>query len=321
MVKTFQRAVRANVDGARPNTTANIGGANAKAGKSKNFNKQPPTSPKTALTLSSSSSALFPSLINLPISAASSPSWVPSSTVCSDESEWERVDIIEGETAARGFYEDYLFGTVPSSDEVQHAVSALQQALGSSSYREAKQAEATNNDYAVEVANSICVDEKMISLAGSEMDWIEPSQNLYGSKMLKDPRSDMVCNAFHLLETEPCVQRMVVSLSSDKAVWDAVLKNEVVKELRGSIHRVGKSSNEGSDGSNGGGDEDDILSWIVMFAKAKIMQLLNKITELVNNVFVEKKGNSLDEKVRSSFFLSIVVVIIVVLARTKTKNA
>lgn len=28
---------------------------------------------------------------------------------------------------------------------------------------------------------------------------------------------------------------MVVSLSSDKAVWDAVLNNEVVKELRGSI--------------------------------------------------------------------------------------
>lgn len=30
---------------------------------------------------------------------------------------------------------------------------------------------------------------------------------------------------------------MVVSLSSDQAVWDAVLNNEAVKELRGSMSR------------------------------------------------------------------------------------
>lgn len=37
------------------------------------------------------------------------------------------------------------------------------------------------------------------------------------------------------------MQRMVISLSSDKAVWDAVLNNEVVKELRGSISEEGSS--------------------------------------------------------------------------------
>lgn len=31
------------------------------------------------------------------------------------------------------------------------------------------------------------------------------------------------------------VQRMVISLSSDKAVWDAVMNNEVVRELRESV--------------------------------------------------------------------------------------
>lgn len=31
------------------------------------------------------------------------------------------------------------------------------------------------------------------------------------------------------------MQRMVISLSSDKAVWDAVLNNEVVRELKESL--------------------------------------------------------------------------------------
>lgn len=32
------------------------------------------------------------------------------------------------------------------------------------------------------------------------------------------------------------VQRMVLSLSSDKTVWDAVMNNEVVRELRESYY-------------------------------------------------------------------------------------
>lgn len=32
------------------------------------------------------------------------------------------------------------------------------------------------------------------------------------------------------------MQRMVVSLSSDAAVWDAVMNNEVVQQLRRSFH-------------------------------------------------------------------------------------
>ncbi|KAK1388231.1 hypothetical protein POM88_016409 [Heracleum sosnowskyi] len=36
-------------------------------------------------------------------------------------------------------------------------------------------------------------------------------------------------------DTEPAIQRMVVALSSDKAVWDAVMNNDVVRELRDSI--------------------------------------------------------------------------------------
>lgn len=144
MIRTVQRAVRAGVGGAPPEpispsantTTTTIASANSR--KAKNFNNKRPTSPNTALTLSSSSSAAdgasningtsaFSSLINLPISAASgaaAPSWVSSSSpTFSDESEWECVGGSEDERAR----EDYIFGTVPSRDEVHHAVSALQQ--------------------------------------------------------------------------------------------------------------------------------------------------------------------------------------------------
>ncbi|KAG6422353.1 hypothetical protein SASPL_118921 [Salvia splendens] len=258
-----------------------------KAGGAKtanNFTKnRPPTSPNTALTLSS------PSTLNLPPpQAVSAPAWISSSSSSSDASEWEYVTRTEDETV----YDDYVFQSVPSAHEVHHAVSALQLALGSSS------------------PTQEC----------DEIEWFEPSHNLYSSKeMQRRPSNDVVNVALHLLETEPCVQRMVVSLSSDKAIWDAVMNNEVVKELRGSMHRVGSLVSESSDVPSG--DEDgNMISWVVKFAKAKIMQVMDLITKIVGNVFQgDKKGDDgLDEKVKSSLLLSILVLAMVILARAKT---
>ncbi|KAL1565206.1 hypothetical protein AAHA92_07452 [Salvia divinorum] len=275
-IRTLQRAIKAGAGG-------------AKTGIANNFNQnRPPTSPNTALTLSS------PSTLNLPPpQAVSAAAWISSSS-SSDASEWEYVARTEDEAAARGFYDDYVFESVPSTDEVHHAVSALQLALGSSS------------------PTKEC----------DEIEWFEPSSNLYSSKEMQRPSNHVVNDAFHLLETEPCVQRMVVSLSSDKAVWDAVMNNEAVKELRGSIHRVGSLVSESSDGPSG--DEDrDVISWVVKFAKAKIMQVMDLITKLVGNVFKgDKKGDDgLNEKVKSSLLLSIMVLAVVILARAKTGNA
>lgn len=62
-----------------------------------------------------------------------------------------------------------------------------------------------------------------------------------------------------------------------------------------------------------------------MYAKAKIMQLIDKITKLVNEVFQAhnevKKGDvtdPLEEKLKTSLLLSIVVLIIVVITRAKS---
>ncbi|XP_039160592.1 uncharacterized protein LOC120289569 [Eucalyptus grandis] len=60
--------------------------------------------------------------------------------------------------------------------------------------------------------------------------------NTSDMRTLRPYGPERVYDAFNMLQTEPAVQRMVVSLSSDKAVWDAVLNNEVVKELMESYH-------------------------------------------------------------------------------------
>ncbi|KAM1345393.1 hypothetical protein ACFX15_034135 [Malus domestica] len=49
---------------------------------------------------------------------------------------------------------------------------------------------------------------------------------------------ERVYDAFHLLQTKSSMQRMVMTLSSDIAVWDAVRNNEVVRELHESFYAV-----------------------------------------------------------------------------------
>ncbi|KAL0341126.1 UNVERIFIED_CONTAM: hypothetical protein Sradi_4629400 [Sesamum radiatum] len=217
-------------------------------------------------------------------------------------------------------------GTVPSRDEVQHAVSALQQVVGPSSMRfpAGKLAEDTERGVVDEITSPLG-SEKRVSLSEFEKDWVEPSLHLPNSRMFQTFGSDRVYDAFHLLQTEPSVQRMVVSLSSDKAVWDAVLNNEMVKELRGSITQadnlLGESQGKGRDDSN---PVKDILSWVLICAKAKIIQLIDTITKLVNEAFQpptgEKKGENtdgLEGKLKTSLFLSIVVLLIVVITRAQ----
>ncbi|KAL8051015.1 hypothetical protein ABFX02_06G118400 [Erythranthe guttata] len=150
-----------------------------------------------------------------------------------------------------------------------------------------------------------------------EMDWIEPLENDYNSN------NRAVYDAFHLLHTQTSVQRMVVSLSSDKALWDAVMNNEAVKDLRRSLHQdnnvvVGESSGEGSGGSN---PVKDLLSWIVANAKSRMMQLIDTMAKFVSQYFElqneEEKGDPLDEKLKTSLLLSIIVLFVVVVTRAQ----
>jgi hypothetical protein len=81
-------------------------------------------SSSTHLSLSSNSSPFASH--NIPISAASGvPTWPPPLSQC-DEFDWVAVDGCEDERP-HGYFDDFVLGPVPSKDEVQDAVSALQQ--------------------------------------------------------------------------------------------------------------------------------------------------------------------------------------------------
>ncbi|EYU31312.1 hypothetical protein ABFS82_06G118000 [Erythranthe guttata] len=327
MMRTVQRAVRAGVVGGAPpepfspsTTTTNIAAANGsrKSRKGNNLNNKQPTSPNNAALSHSSSSSgngrsAFSSLINLPASATSGAA-APTTWPGDSSSEWE---CVEDEERARVFYDDFVFGTAPSTDEVHHAVSALQQVISPSSYRRFPNTNLAENIGRDEVVGNGIGFERLNSSPECEMDWIEPLANDYNSN------NRAVFDAFHLLNTETSVQRMVVSLSSDKALWDAVMNNEAVKDLRRSLHQddnvvVGESSGEGSGGSN---PVKDLLSWIVANAKSKMMQLIDTMAKFLSQYFElqneEKKGDPLDEKLKTSLLLSIIVLFVVVVTRAQ----
>ncbi|XP_051122900.1 uncharacterized protein LOC127245852 [Andrographis paniculata] len=337
MRTVVQRAIRsgagagaggASAEPFSPSSNASTAVRNSNSRKSNNFNTNSSPNTSSALTLSSGNDSsgrqAFCSLIDLPAST-----WGHGSpSTLSDESDWECIDGNEDGRTTRAFHEDYLFGTVPSKVEVEHAVSAIQQVFGASSSRRN------------------IVEEDL------EMDWVEPSLHFKSSRKQVQPHgSDRVYDTFHLLQSEPSVQKMVKSLSSDEAVWNAVMNNEVVKELRGSItaaHKIDDEEDEEDEDSSkmdedsskmDEDDEDDkskdspiinsqplkeLLHWIAANAKARIARLIDgvmKLFELPNDS--SKKGetaDSLDYNLKASVLISVVVLLVVVVARSQSSR-
>ncbi|XP_022037911.1 uncharacterized protein LOC110940664 isoform X1 [Helianthus annuus] len=266
------------------------------------------------------------SYINHPL--PDTPAFTTSSPPNGDEFDWEYVDGGSDGDSVNGFYDDFVFGGVPSVQEVNHAVTSLHEVLEPVSFAQLMKHQET---YHTDDDAGL---EKILSPTGFELDWREPSMQLcYSTSALQVPRSDKVFDAFHMLQTDPSVQRMVISLSSDKAVWDAVMNNEVVRELRESISEELLVTDKSIyDGSEGGVDDSNpvtqVLCWIFANTKDKVIEIVEKITKVVNELLrptsMDEKPkrdanvglDSFDEKLRSSFFLSIVVLLIVVVSRS-----
>ncbi|KAF2311691.1 hypothetical protein GH714_026009 [Hevea brasiliensis] len=149
------------------------------------------------LILSSAFGSPFGITCNVPVSANSGgpnascwPSFAPSGSCC-DDYEWVSVEGSEEDTAIV-VGDDFVLGPVPSRDEVHSAVSALTQVFDAASYPQF-----ITDKFACNVDMDVA--DEILSPTGK------------------------------LPHTEPSIQRMVISLSTDKAVWDAVLNNEVVR--------------------------------------------------------------------------------------------
>ncbi|KAK1576978.1 hypothetical protein Q3G72_018019 [Acer saccharum] len=273
---------------------------------------------------------------NVPVSPTSGvPIWPYFGTATSNGSDdWVYVDEISDDDKSYGFVVDEsVLGPVPSLDEVNNAVSAIQQAFDPVSYSHLVRDKFGSNlekDVVDQMSSSSGLGHCVASI-GSELDWMEPDPYSSYTRMLQPYGYDRVYDAFHLLQTEPSIQRMVISLSSDRDVWNAVLNNKVVRELKESFDAAEsngseiESSGETCDDSN---PAMDIVKWIFNNTKAKVVEVIEKITNIVNELFKppgdEKATNGaatavatdpFEEKLRTSFLLSIVVLLVVFVTR------
>ncbi|KAK4403482.1 hypothetical protein Sango_0716800 [Sesamum angolense] len=365
VIRTVRRVVGAGVGGAPPEpfspsantTTTTIASANSR--KAKSFDRNRPTSPNTALTLSSSSSAngsgssnngtsAFSSMINLPTSA---PSWglllhlmIRSGSVLMQVrmegllSFWKILSLelshLEMKCSMQFCSSTKWSGLVCSFvDDIKH----IHPSLSLEFYHRSKHVVRYAFSWSVVHLNlryRVVGPSSMRFPAGkvaedTERGVVDEITSPLGSEesffVRTEPSVQVLSQYCYTSGSSDAAYRMVVSLSSDKAVWDAVLNNEMVKELRGSITRadnlLGESQGKGRDDSN---PVKDILSWVLICAKAKIIQLIDTITKLVHEAFQpptgEKKGentDSLEGKLKTSLFLSIVVLLIVVITRAQ----
>ncbi|GAB2265432.1 hypothetical protein Dimus_000488 [Dionaea muscipula] len=241
-----------------------------------------------------------------------------------DDFEWEYLDeAADGERGgaaveAGGFSDELAFGSPPSLHEVEDALLSLQQAFHP----------ALVDKDAAEHIFSPAASAKGASSTHSEVDWMEPPLQLFDWRMMQPYGLNRMYDAFHLLQTEPSIKRMVVSLSSDRAVWDAVLNNEVVRELRESLDKgegKGPDPRISTKAHSPASTATGVLSWIFNNMKAKLMEVVANFTQLVGGLFrhhnLENKDEDDDdddafkEKLRASFMLTIIVLFVVVVAR------
>nr|POE67570.1 hypothetical protein CFP56_65017 [Quercus suber] len=216
---------------------------------------------------------------------------------CSSHSETcGKLETVDGreEKGATGSLYNLVFGQVPSQLEIENSIHALQNfMLGKSS-------------------------------SASELKWLEQKLDCFDPRLLLSQGYRRLCDAFQMLQTDPTVKRLVVSLASDKAVWDAILRNESVREFQWTPYAVNYVrpliSNEEPDLAT------RILKWILDATKAKVIELIEKFLSLVNELFQPPKSNNptegnkeqMEEKIRSSLLLSVVILLIAVVARAQT---
>ncbi|KZV43496.1 hypothetical protein F511_19040 [Dorcoceras hygrometricum] len=206
---------------------------------------------------------------------------------------------IIGETSEKGAIEavlprngDCVLGPVPSRDEVRRAISDLQRFVD------------TN------------------SASKSELDGVQQLlSRLDQTNMLQSPGYEKFHEAVSAMQGDPAFRNTVASISSDKAVWEAIQYNKAVQDLQGSVFAAKKERLLNYS------EEQDIIAlilrWILNVTRSKVLELAESFGFLVNEMIhsshkdkpISELDHLLEEKVRSSLLLSIVIMLIVVITR------
>ncbi|CAH1412179.1 unnamed protein product [Lactuca virosa] len=168
----------------------------------------------------------------------------------------------------------------------------------------------------IEVQNAISDLRRVMDVICATNSEIMDSSKSLGQNRLLD--------AYHLLQTDASVPKLVLSISSDIEVWDAILKNDEVRDLQRSLPYT--ANEEKAMGyKNELNSTSLLIKWIFAFMKLKITELIDKlevfILERIQIVTRKSKSTSklddiLEEKVRSSLLLSVVILLIVVITRS-----
>lgn len=218
-----------------------------------------------------------------------------SSNLCTESS--DLVD--ESEKKARGSFSKTIFRHVPSQSEVQNAISDLRR-----------------------VMDGFCTRNSDKNGAEKIIEQLFPYDS--SRTLLRSLGEKRLLDAYHLLQTDTSVQRLVASISSDTEVWDAILKNNAVQDLQDLLPHSGneekaKTYNQEIDSTT------LMVKWIFAFMRLKFMELIEKLEVFVTGALqsISKQGNFtsevddlLEEKVRSSLLLSVVVLLVVVVTRS-----
>ncbi|PWZ20290.1 hypothetical protein Zm00014a_030903 [Zea mays] len=227
-----------------------------------------------------------------------------------EDGDWEEVVAGGPGTGEMEEEQDYrvVFWSPPTIDEVTGAVTSIQQVfenpLGLDS-------DTTDRQTTLLSASG----HSSGNSSGSD-DWIEPAAYVLNSTALLSREHRNVVDAFRLLQKDPTVQKMVMSLSCDKAVWNAVMNNEAVQDFRRSLH----DGKENDRNENTGGPAE-VLKWILESAQAKIVEFLENVQKIINMLIHtpedDDNPDGYSDAVKVSFMLTVFVFIVVAIARIK----
>jgi len=226
-----------------------------------------------------------------------------------------------------------IFGSVPTQKEVQEAVSDLQDALtqgivpvsGNFNHKAVLSSSSSVHKISdsLEVSTIHGIGNKSCGTLVN-LDKVERESHEDNYRIVQKAGHDSVCEAFNLLQSNPAVQEMVISLASDKAVWEALLKNEKVAEFRQSLEGGESKLRELSkDSDKPPPHQENAFMQAIENTKLKVMQCIEKITEVLNQYFrfaieknlFEKDEDPLERILKGSLMLSVAVLLVILVKR------
>jgi len=224
-----------------------------------------------------------------------------------------------------------IFGSVPTQKEAEEAVSELQDALTQGIISVSGN---FNHKTALSSLPSVPKNSRSDELSAIQgtgnkscgtlvnLDQMERELHEDNYRIVQKAGHNNVCDAFNLLQSNPAVQGMVISLASDKAVWEALLRNEKVAEFRQSLQKGESKLPKLSKDSDRPHQENPFMQAFEN-TKMKVMECIEKITEVLNQYFgfaaekdlFKEDEDPLDRVLRASLMLSVAVLLMVLVKR------